>query len=134
LVKWSKDLTEWGIQISLALKTSLVLFDTMWVGLCEVQGEVELLLQFYTCVPVVYSILWIHPHSHLKHTPIMCDFYGNISNLCFYKVESHHNHHPKSNQPWDHISNLKKWLTGRVVEIHNNLMIMYCLKINNKLV
>ncbi len=108
------------------LGISLVLSDTMWIDLCEVQGEMELLLQFHTCVLTVCSIMWLHPHSHLKHASIMCDFDGNVSNLCFYKVESHHNHHPKSN--------LRKWLIGRVVKTPNYLLIMDCLKISNKLV
>jgi hypothetical protein len=68
LVKWPKDIIEWGIYISLTLGVSLVLFDTMWIDLCEVQGEVEQLLQFCIWVLIVCSIMWLHPHFHPRHT------------------------------------------------------------------
>jgi hypothetical protein len=46
-------------------------------------GEMELLLQPYTFVPIPCSILWLYPHSHPRHTSIVCDFDDNVSNLWF---------------------------------------------------
>jgi hypothetical protein len=96
MVKWSRNLVKWSIQISPTLGISLVLSDTMWIDLCKVRSEMKCC---YNYALVIYSIMCLHPHFHPRHTPNMCDFNGNISNLCFYRVESYHRHHPKSNQP-----------------------------------
>lgn len=54
--------------------------------LISVGGEMELLLKLPKRLPSTWSILHSYPNLHSKYKAIMCNFDGNISNLCLCRI------------------------------------------------